>query len=407
MEMSAACLKQICKEHKLYTTPSLNDVLYANYKGFGEIANLEPYSGLKALFLEGNALDSLAGLPVLGDLKCLCAPALGCQPQSCRLGRPEAAWRARRYVQANMLSSLEGLEAQAALDTLNVSGNRLKRLENLAGCASLHTLLASGNELETLEDVQHLAECPQLSTVDLQDNKLADPKASSSQLHPWLAAAPGRTAARPGWARPLLLAERQARCQLWAGKRQPCRPASWQSAAGQPAAMATAWWHACTAQQAAACPCRTEADPPHLAQVLDLLKQLPDLRCLYLKGNPLVTATRHYRKVVIAAIPTLTYLDDRPVFDFERRCAEAWSAPAGAWACASLTPCSPAVGAATSSHSTTAACPPPPCTPENAVPSMGCSQPPVAAQGSWRAGRGEGAARRAGRRAAAAGAAGL
>ena len=93
-EMTPASLKQICKEHKLYTTPSLNDVLYgkaacmlqhqwssacadsvpvaaANYKGFGSIANLEPYSGLKALFLEGNALDSLAGLPTLKDLKCL------------------------------------------------------------------------------------------------------------------------------------------------------------------------------------------------------------------------------------------------------------------------------------------------------------------------------------------------
>ena len=80
-----------------------------------------------------------------------------------------------RYVQANMLSSLEGLEAQEALDTLNVSGNRLKRLEKLAGCASLHTLLASSNELETVEDVQHLTECIQLSTVDLQDNQAGRP----------------------------------------------------------------------------------------------------------------------------------------------------------------------------------------------------------------------------------------
>ena len=60
------------------------------------------------------------------------------------------------------------------------------------------------------------------------------------------------------------------------------------------------------------------------SQVLGILKQLPDLRCLYLKGNPVVSNIRHYRKVVIAAIPTLTYLDDRPIFDTERRCAEAW-----------------------------------------------------------------------------------
>ena len=59
-------------------------------------------------------------------------------------------------------------------------------------------------------------------------------------------------------------------------------------------------------------------------QILDVLKGFPDLRCLYLKGNPAVSCIRNYRKAVIASIPTLTYLDDRPIFDAERRCAEAW-----------------------------------------------------------------------------------
>jgi hypothetical protein len=33
---------------------------------------------------------------------------------------------------------------------------------------------------------------------------------------------------------------------------------------------------------------------------------------------------RSYRKATIAALPGLTYLDDRPVFEVERLCAEAW-----------------------------------------------------------------------------------
>ena len=33
---------------------------------------------------------------------------------------------------------------------------------------------------------------------------------------------------------------------------------------------------------------------------------------------------RSYRKTVVAALPALTYLDDRPVFELERLCAEAW-----------------------------------------------------------------------------------
>lgn len=31
-----------------------------------------------------------------------------------------------------------------------------------------------------------------------------------------------------------------------------------------------------------------------------------------------------YRKATIAALPGLTYLDDRPVTELERACAEAW-----------------------------------------------------------------------------------
>ena len=69
--MSKSTLQAMCKEHKLYKTPSLNDKLYLNFKGFSMIESLEEYTGLKALFLEGNALDSLEGLPALPELKCL------------------------------------------------------------------------------------------------------------------------------------------------------------------------------------------------------------------------------------------------------------------------------------------------------------------------------------------------
>jgi dynein assembly factor 1, axonemal len=58
--------------------------------------------------------------------------------------------------------------------------------------------------------------------------------------------------------------------------------------------------------------------------IVDVLTQIPDLRCLYLKGNPVVSKIKSYRKTIIAQIPTLTYLDDRPVFPVERKCAEAW-----------------------------------------------------------------------------------
>jgi dynein assembly factor 1 len=71
MLMSRSVLLDICKEHKLYRTPSLNDKLYCNFKGFTSIENLEEYTELRALFLEGNALESLEGLSALKELRCL------------------------------------------------------------------------------------------------------------------------------------------------------------------------------------------------------------------------------------------------------------------------------------------------------------------------------------------------
>ena len=75
MQMDAASLLAACKQHRLFQTPGLNDKLYANFQGFTAIAGLEPYTGLRALFLEGNALESTAGLPPLPELRCLRAVA--------------------------------------------------------------------------------------------------------------------------------------------------------------------------------------------------------------------------------------------------------------------------------------------------------------------------------------------
>jgi len=59
--------------------------------------------------------------------------------------------------------------------------------------------------------------------------------------------------------------------------------------------------------------------------VVELFSKMPDLRVLYLKGNPVVNKIKNYRKTIISSIKTLTYLDDRPVFPDERRTSEAWA----------------------------------------------------------------------------------
>jgi dynein assembly factor 1 len=65
-----------------------------------------------------------------------------------------------------------------------------------------------------------------------------------------------------------------------------------------------------------------EIDDP---AVIDILEQMPNLKVVYLKGNPFVKKVKNYRRNVISRLKNLTYLDDRPVFDEERKLVEAWA----------------------------------------------------------------------------------
>ncbi len=69
--MDEAALRQLCRDQKLYATPHLNDSLFAGNQGFLSLGGLEAYTGLRALHLEGNALETLEGLPPLPGLLCL------------------------------------------------------------------------------------------------------------------------------------------------------------------------------------------------------------------------------------------------------------------------------------------------------------------------------------------------
>ncbi|CAM9110499.1 unnamed protein product, partial [Choristocarpus tenellus] len=60
-------------------------------------------------------------------------------------------------------------------------------------------------------------------------------------------------------------------------------------------------------------------------EVLEVVAAIPDLRVLYLQGNPVVKKIQHYRKTLVSRCLHLKYLDDRPVFESERRRCMAWA----------------------------------------------------------------------------------
>lgn len=56
----------------------------------------------------------------------------------------------------------------------------------------------------------------------------------------------------------------------------------------------------------------------------EIFAKMPTLRVLYLMKNPMCKKIRNYRKNVTFKLKDLRYLDDRPVFEDDRRYAEAF-----------------------------------------------------------------------------------
>ena len=59
-------------------------------------------------------------------------------------------------------------------------------------------------------------------------------------------------------------------------------------------------------------------------EILDVLAAMPSLAVLQLQGNPVVPKITQYRRTTISRCTSLSYLDDRPVFEEERKAVGAW-----------------------------------------------------------------------------------
>ena len=137
-----------CREHDGFESPELNDRLYLHFGGFRRIENLEPYTKVKALWLDSNALSTIEGLSHMRELRCL-------------------------YLQQNAILRVgAGLAGLLKLQTLDLSSNRLDALDGLDQLPLLQTLVLAKNALASAATLRHLQGCLALTNLDLSDNAL-------------------------------------------------------------------------------------------------------------------------------------------------------------------------------------------------------------------------------------------
>ena len=53
--------------------------------------------------------------------------------------------------------------------------------------------------------------------------------------------------------------------------------------------------------------------------------KLPNIAVVYMQNNEFTKKISHYRKSIISKMPHIKYIDDKPVFEDEKRFAEAWA----------------------------------------------------------------------------------
>ena len=179
------------------------------------------------------------------------------------------------------ITHLQNLEEFTGLKALFVEGNGLESLEGLEHCTLLKCLFAQKNFLGDLTGVEALA--GSLDTLNVSHNRLEALEGVGSLG--------------------VLGTLQAAHCQLSALEGLAELP------------------H-CAKLSVLDLTNNKIEDPG----VLELLAAMPELRVLYLQGNPVVSKIPHYRKTMLSRCPGLTFLDDRPVFEKESRCAAAWAA---------------------------------------------------------------------------------
>jgi len=261
-------LVEECKKNDLFTTPHLNDKLYLHFLGLEEISGLDEYTNLKALWLENNALSAIEGLDHMQQLSNL-------------------------FLQNNCIVSMYGLRNLHSLHSLNLADNSIEMVSGISQLPMLNTINLSRNRLATLASIAELGQCKSLGNIDLSHNQLLAGDLDASETN--------------------------------------CGPAGYLVKLLQASATASAPQYLTRVVQQATPMLQIKVNDDSWAParvpdygILDILSQIEGLRTLYLKNNPIVTRMERYRKMTVARLKSLLYMDDRPIDEEERAATDAW-----------------------------------------------------------------------------------
>lgn len=308
-EMTVEALTQACKSNKGYALPHLNDQIYLHCKGFMKIQNLEPYTELKALWLEQNCIGDLRGLSAQQKLVSL-------------------------MIHNNALITLQNFDAPLSnLRILNISHNYLTNLKGIASlCPLLETLQASHNHISSLEACEDLrGVASTLTSVDLSYNEIScccacspadDRSTDKEQLFLQMQESKDRPTPFDNSSVPLLQdgSAGAGVVDEFTEKGEKAKTEVF-NADSSPLSTTRPRWDPKSGTGAFPSP-SSEAT----TEVVEFFQtHLPQVSVLYLHGNPLLRGLKQYRRHMIVGLPSLTYLDERPIFSEERRVVEAWA----------------------------------------------------------------------------------
>jgi len=174
------------------------------------------------------------------------------------------------WLEANAIHEIEGLDNQKALSCLYIHQNCIEQIKGIFHCTNLHTLNVSENFISHIPDELGQS-CPNIQTFDISGNHLKTIKS----------------------VRGLAYCTKLNVLDLSKNK------------------LFEDLIDNMTIEET-------------IQEFMGILSHMTDLRLLKLEGNEFIRKFPHYRKEIIAAIPTLTYLDSMPVFEDERRTVMAW-----------------------------------------------------------------------------------